>query len=111
MKTTIPKLRKMIRKVISESNYSYGGHEGGSMAGHPGRGADMPLPPKPDTTIRHWRDFKEAMEAGDYDEARAFLIEIGLDDEMDQEVWMSDGIELSADELAREWSYRLSQTF
>ncbi len=101
MKTTIPKLRKMIRKVISEHGPMHGGH--------PGRGSDMPLPPEPDTSIVHWRDFKEAMEAGDYDEARAFLVEIGCDDEMDQEMWMGDGLELSADELAKEWSYRLEQ--
>ena len=108
MKTTIPKLRKMIRKVISESGTGYGGPMHG---GHPGRGSDMPLPPKPDTSIVHWRDFKEAMEAGDYDEARAFLIEIGCVDEMDQEMWMGDGLELSADELAKEWNHHLRNQF
>ena len=87
MKTTIPKLRKMIQKVISEHSPIHGGH--------PGRGSDMPLPPKPDTSIVHWRDFKEAVEAGDYDEARAFLVEIGCHDEMDQDMWMTDGLELS----------------
>ena len=108
MKTTIPKLRKMIRKVISESTYGYGGHEGGSMAsGQSGLGSDMPLPPKPDTSIVNWRSFKNAMERGDYDEARDFLVEIGCDDEMDQEMWMSDGLELSVDELAKEWSNHL----
>ena len=106
MKTTIPKLRKMIRKVISESGTGYGGPMHG---GHPGRGSDMPLPPKPDTTIRDWHNFKGAVEAGDYDEARAFLIEIGLDDEMDQEAFLGDGLELSAEELANEWSYISSQ--
>lgn len=104
----MPKLRKMIQKVISESSYGYGGHEGG-MAGHSGRGSDMPLPPKPDTTIRGWHDFKEAVEAGDYDEARGFLAQIGCDDPMDQDAWLGDGVELSADELAKEWSYRLEQ--
>ena len=109
MKTTMPKLRKIIQKVISESSYGYGGHQGGSMAGHPGRGSDMPLPPKPDTSIRQWRDFKEAVEDGYIDEARAFLIDIGLDDEMDQDAFLGDGVELSAEELANEWSYRLEQ--
>ena len=109
MKTSIPKLRRMIRKVISESNYGYGGHEGGSMVGHIGRGSDMPLPKPTDTRIVHWRDFKEAVEAGDYDEAREFLSEIGCDDPMDQDAWLGDGIELTADELAREWSYQLEQ--
>ena len=101
MKTTIPKLRKMIRKVISE--------HGPVNYGHTGRGTDMPLPEPNDTRIVHWRDFKEAMEADKYDEARAFLAEIGCDDPMDQEMWMGDGLELSADQLAKEWSYRLSQ--
>ena len=68
----------------------------------------MPLPPKPDTSIVNWRTFKDAMDRGDYDKARVFLTEIGCDDEMDQEMWMSDGLELSVDELAKEWSYRLS---
>ena len=46
MKTTIPKLRKMIRKVISESSHGYGGHEGGSMAsGQSGLGSDMETNP------------------------------------------------------------------
>ena len=101
MKTTIPKLRKMIRRVISEHGPMHGGH--------PGRGSDMPLPPKPDTSIVHWHDFKEAVEAGDYDEALAFLVEIGCDDEMDQEAFLGDGLELSAEELANEWSYISSQ--
>lgn len=109
MKTTIPKLRKMVRKVISESGYGYGGHQGGSMAGHPGRGSDMPLPPKPDTTIRGWHDFKEAVEDGYIDEARGFLAQIGCDDPMDQDAWLGDGIELSVEELANEWSYRSEQ--
>jgi len=109
MKTTIPKLRRMIRQVISESNYGYGGHEGGSMSGHTGRGSDMPLPEPEDTTIRHWRDFKESVEAGYYDEAKDFLSAIGCDDPMDQEAWLGDGLELSADQLWKEWSHRLSQ--
>ena len=79
------------------------------MAGHTGRGSDMPLPKPTDTRIVHWRDFKEAVEAGDYDEAREFLSEIGCDDPMDQDAWLGDGIELTADELAREWSYQLEQ--
>ena len=108
MKTTIPKLRRLIRQVISESNYGYGGHEGGTMAGHSGRGSDMPLP-KEIPSKQNWFGFKEMVEQGDIEGATNFLDAIGCDDPMDQEAFLADAMELTADQLADEWSYRLEE--
>ena len=95
---------------INESNYGYGGHEGGSMAsGQSGRGSDMPLPEPKDSRIVNWHDFKDAVLKGDIDEASDFLSDIGCEDPQDQEAFFGDAMELPADELAKEWSYRLEQ--
>ena len=99
MRITESKLRRIIRKTIVEHGPFHGGHEG--------RGVDMPDPAPQDTTIRHWQDFKDAVMKGDYDSASEFLSEIGCDDPMDQEAFMGDATELTADELAKEWQYRL----
>tara|TARA_B100000035_G_C20540900_1_gene353935 strand:+ start:117 stop:425 length:309 start_codon:yes stop_codon:yes gene_type:complete len=101
MKITKRQLRRIIRKTIVEHGPFHGGHEG--------RGVDMPDPMPQDSTIRHWQDFKDAVMEGDYDSASEFLSEIGCDDPMDQEAFMGDANELTADELAKEWQYRLEQ--
>ena len=101
MKITESKLRRIIRKTIVEHGPFHGGHEG--------RGVDMPDPAPQDTTIRHWQDFKDAVMEGDYDSASEFLSEIGCDDPMDQEAFLGDALELTADQLAKEWQYRLEQ--
>lgn len=108
MKTTVKKLKQIIRSVILESNYGYGGHEGGTMAGHSGRGSDMPLP-KERPSKQNWFGFKEMVEQGDIEGATDFLDAIGATDPMDQEAFLSDAIELTAGQLAKEWSYRLEQ--
>ena len=77
--------------------------------GHPGRGSDMSLPEPRDSRIVNWHDFKEYVMMGDIDEASEFLSEIGCDDPRDHEAFLADGMELSADELAKEWSYRLNK--
>ena len=99
MKLSKRQLRRIIRKTIVEHGPFHGGHEG--------RGVDMAGPAPQDTTIRHWQDFKDACMEGDYDSASEFLSEIGCDDPMDQEAFMGDATELTADELAKEWQYRL----
>ena len=85
--------------LIRESNYGYGGHVGGTFAGHSGRGSDMPLPPPRDETIRNWQDFKDAVLAGRIEEAFEFLEDIGYDDRMDQESFLADAEELTAEQL------------
>ena len=101
MKITESKLRRIIRRTIVEHGPFHGGHEG--------RGVDMPDPPPQDSSIRDWQDFKEAVMKDDYDSASEFLSEIGCDDPMDQEAFMGDALELTADQLAKEWQYRLEQ--
>ena len=105
---TVPKLRRMIRQVISESNYGYGGHEGGSVSGHIGRGSDMPLS-TPNAPRQNWMGFKEMVEQDDIEGAIDFLDEIGCTDRMDQEAFLADAMELTASQLAKEWSYRLEE--
>ena len=95
MKTTIRNLRRIIRNVIQES-----------MDPATKRNLDNL---EEDMTIRHWQDFKDVVMRGDYDSAFEFLSEIGCDDRMDQEAFIGDATELTADELAKEWQYRLEQ--
>ena len=78
------------------------------MAGHSGRGSDMPLP-KQRPPNQSWFGFKEMVEQGDIEGATDFLDAIGATDPMDQEAFLSDAIELTASQLAKEWSYRLEQ--
>jgi hypothetical protein len=107
MKITKRQLKRIIKEeysklkrqgLIRESNYGYGGHVGGTMAGHSGRGSDMPLP-EYDTSIINWRNFKDAVLAGRIEEAFEFLEDIGYDDRMDQESFLADAKELTAEQL------------
>lgn len=99
IRITESKLRRIIQNALLEHGPFHGGHEG--------RGVDMADPMPQDPTIRHWQDFKDAVMEGDYDSASEFLSEIGCEDRMDQEAFMGDATELTADELAKEWQYRL----
>ena len=84
--------------LIRESNYGYGGHVGGTMAGHSGRGSDMTFPTLDDRII-NWQDFKDAVLAGRMEEAYEFLEDMGYHDRMDQEAFLADAVELTAEEL------------
>ena len=95
--------------LIRESNNGYGGHVGGTMAGHSGRGSDMPLPPPRDETIRNWQNFKDAVLADRIEEAFEFLEDMGYYDRMDQEAFLADAVELSAEQLRQVHMARLEQ--
>ena len=60
--------------LIGESNYGYGGHVGGTMAGHSGLGSEMPLP-GPRMPSAGWEEFIHHVESGNYDAASDWLHE------------------------------------
>tara|TARA_B100000674_G_scaffold411701_1_gene359835 strand:- start:99 stop:491 length:393 start_codon:yes stop_codon:yes gene_type:complete len=82
VKITKRRLKKIIKEeysklkrqgLIRESGYGYGGHVGGTMAGHPGLGSEMPLPgPRKFTG---WMEFIDMVERQDYDSASEWLQE------------------------------------
>ena len=118
MKITKRQLKRIIKEeysklkrqgLIRESNYGYGGHVGGTFGGHSGRGSDMPLPPPRDETIRNWQNFKDAVLANRIDEAFEFLEDMGYYDRMDQEAFLADAVELSAEQLRQVHMARLEQ--
>tara|TARA_B100000700_G_C15044758_1_gene857286 strand:+ start:845 stop:1249 length:405 start_codon:yes stop_codon:yes gene_type:complete len=117
MKITRKQLKRIIKEeysklkrkgLIKESGYyGYGGHEGGSMAGHPGMGSEMP-PPGP-RKFTGWMEFIDMVEHQDYDSASAWLQErcpVGVVLEREDENMFMGMAEDGAppSELQSEWS-------
>ena len=69
----------------------------------------MPLPPPRDETIRNWQNFKDAVLADRFEEAFEFLEDMGYYDRMDQEAFLADAVELTAEQLRQVHMARLEQ--
>lgn len=96
MKTTIPKLRRMIRKTILEHGPFHGGHEG--------RGVDLQIASPERNKGYGWMEFIAYAEEGDYDSAAEWIKGLAKDYKIEMDTWEQESfIEMaSADSTAKE---------